>query len=69
MAKPTTIRCHCGEPCGIEYPARISRLDGGEPSYREGVGENFVVESFWHCSEECAEESRRDFYPDEYDDM
>lgn len=49
----------CEEECGKLYPA--THID---PSYSEGIGENFVSrEGFWCCSEFC-----RDVMNGEFDD-
>lgn len=56
--KNTPIYCpQCGKQCGIEYPPRFSSLDGGEPGFSEGIGEDFNVDGEWHCSEECRRRS------------
>ena len=48
------IECaNCGEPCGKEYPDRISDIDGGEPGFREGKGEDFALDGVWFCSQKC----------------
>lgn len=57
MRTVTTIYCRCGEPCGKEYPPRFSNLDGGEPSFSEGIGENFEWNDEWFCSEACREKA------------
>ena len=39
----------CGDNCGIIIPA-----DHTDPSYYEGIGENFVgKDGFWYCSSDC----------------
>ena len=51
----TIIYCpQCDTPCGIQHPDRgPSYSSGGEPGYAEGIGENFVWNDEWYCSEEC----------------
>ena len=41
----------CGEPCGKQYPATHE-----EPGFREGIGENFALDSEWFCSQKCLDE-------------
>jgi hypothetical protein len=66
LKRPEDIICpQCGEVCGKEYPARFSLLDGGEPGFSEGIGENFVVDGAWHCSKECADKTRAENAPEE----
>jgi hypothetical protein len=50
MAKPEIIHCiACTAPCGKVIPA-----DDTDPSYCEGVGENFTTaEGDWCCSQKC----------------
>lgn len=57
MSCPTVILCAvCDDPCGLEYPDRISDLDGGEPGHREGKGEDFDYHGNWCCSQKCYDE-------------
>ncbi len=66
----TTIYCpQCGEPCGREYPPRFSILDGGDPGFCEGKGEDFEVDGVWHCSQECADKTRHDKESEEFVDL
>lgn len=59
MRTPTIIRCHqCDKECGRSYPDRWSSIDGGEPGFREGIGENYVdAEGRWHCSQACLDKT------------
>ena len=44
----------CDNPCGIQHPDRgPSYASGGEQGYAEGIGENFVINGEWYCSQEC----------------
>jgi hypothetical protein len=60
MGKPTKYDCWtivcpvCDEPCGRDYPETGPTYDsGGEPGFREGIGEDYQLDGVWYCSAEC----------------
>jgi hypothetical protein len=49
------IHCaFCDDPCGKEYPdTGPTYSSGGEQGFREGIGENFILNDEWYCSQMC----------------
>jgi hypothetical protein len=51
--KPNDIICPtCGEVCGKRYPSTFE-----DPGFCEGIGENFVLDMVWHCSQNCLDQA------------
>jgi hypothetical protein len=51
--KPNDIICPtCGEFCGKRYPSTFE-----DPGFCEGIGENFVLDMVWHCSQNCLDQA------------
>lgn len=58
--KTQIIYCpQCGEPCGKYYPSTGPTVhSGGEIEFSEGIGENFIADGNWHCSQDCVDKTR-----------